>query len=162
MKITILDKAKKKKFVSQIDYLGIKKISQMLIKTGNERMRVFSGSLSNEELMAIWRLFPIEGVGLYFGKDMMDKKTGRREIRLSLDALHLFKGQISGNIIELDSEQEKQWFKGKNLEGDFGGTGFVAVKSKDSGDFIGTGKVSGDGKTLLSFLPKERRRKDTH
>lgn len=159
MKIEILNKAKKKKFVEQLNYLNVKKISQMLIKTGNERIRAFSGSLSNEELMVIWRLFPIEGVGLYFGKDMVDKKTGRREARLSLDALHVLKEQIKGNVIELDNEQEVEWFKGKNLEGAFDKKGFVAVMSSGSGDFIGTGKVSGDGKLLLSFLPKERRRK---
>jgi len=161
MKIEIMNKAKKKKFIGELDYLGVEKISQMLIKTGNERIRAFSGSLSNEELMAIWRLFPIEGVGLYFGREIVDKKTGKREVRLSLDALHVLKEQIKGNIVELDKKQEQDWFKGKNLEGDFEKTGFVAVKSKESGDFIGTGKVTGDCKILLSFLPKERRRKET-
>ncbi|MAG50556.1 hypothetical protein CL621_02865 [archaeon] len=163
MKITILDKAKKKKFIEAVSYLGVEKISQMLIKTGNERLRVFSGSLSNEELMALWRLFPIEGVGLYFGKEMVYKKTGEKETRLSLDALHVLKKQIKGNIIELDEKQEGEWFKGGNLEFDEGETnkrGFVAVKSKKSGDFIGTGKISNKGETLLNFLPKERWRKE--
>ena len=65
MKIQILDKAKKKKFIEGISYLGVEKIPLLLMATGTERVRAFSGSLSNEEIMAFWRLFPIEGVGLY-------------------------------------------------------------------------------------------------
>ncbi|MAH47586.1 hypothetical protein CMI37_17325, partial [Candidatus Pacearchaeota archaeon] len=132
MKIQILDKTKKRKFIKQLGYLGIEKIPQLLIKTGNERVRAFSGSLSNEELMAIWRLFPIEGVGLYFGRELVDKRTGKKEARLSLDALHVLKEQIKDGIVELNEEQEAEWFRGKDLEGDFGRGGFVAVRAGGS------------------------------
>ena len=155
-----MDKTKKRKFIDEVSELGVEKIPFLLLKTGTEKIRAFSGDFSNEEIMAIWRLFPIEGVGLYFGKQITDKKTGRKESRLSLDALHVLDGEVSKKVVFLDEKQEEQWFKGKDIESDFEYSEFVAVKSKQSDDFIGTGKITNDKKRLLSFLPKERRRKD--
>ena len=165
MKIQILDKTKKKKFIELVSDLGIKKIPYLLIKTGKERIRTFSGSLSREEIYAIWRLLPIEGIGLYFGKELLDIVTGRRHARLSIDALHVLKEQINENIIKLNQEQEKDWFKGKNIEltkeqkEEYKNLdGFVAIKSSDENkDFIGTGKIINQGQTVSCFLPKERR-----
>jgi NOL1/NOP2/fmu family ribosome biogenesis protein len=161
MRIQILDKAKKKKFIEGLSEFGLKKIPQLLIKSGKERVRAFSGSLSKEEIMEIWRITPIEGVGLYVGKDSIDKRNGRREVRLSLDGLHIWQDQISDNTLQLDKEQEIEWFKGNNVELDGKKeNGFVAVKSADGKDFIGVGKIGDEGKTLYGFLPKERRRKE--
>ena len=163
MKITILDKSKKKKFLAGLEPLGVKKIRELLIRTGKERIRAYSGNLSNEEIMALWSILPIEGVGLYVGKDMVNR-SGVREVRLSVDGIHTWKDQISGNILKLTEEQEEVWFKGKGIElGDeqagLGLKGFVVVQSAEGDDFIGTGKVSADGKNVVGFLPKERRRK---
>ena len=164
MKIQILDNPKKKNFIEGVSYLGItaKDVPYLLLKTGKERVNAFSGSLSNEELMALWRILPIEGAGLYFGKQIVDKRTGRKESRLSLDALHFLKGKINKNIIKLSKEQERQWFLGQNIEVEEEQTAevegdFVAVVSDNKEDFIGTGKLTLDKKTLLCFLPKERR-----
>ena len=103
------------------------------------------------------------------------------EIRLSLDALHLLKNQITKNIIEITKEQKDNWFRGedilvnnknqtkeietsKNLgalgkeeEEKFGKEerGFRVIKYKD--DLIGTGKLT-EGR-ITNYLPKERRRK---
>lgn len=160
MKIFILDKTKKKKFIESIGYLGVEKIPYLLIKSGKERVRAFSGSFSNEEIMTLWRLLPIEGVGLYIGKEHINR-SGLKEVRLSIDSLHILKDQIKSNIFELDGEHEKLWFKGKDLEiSNARCEGFVAVKSKGSGDYIGTGRISHDKKMLFNFLPKERRVKD--
>jgi len=160
MKIQILDKAKKKKFISEISDLGVSKIHELLIRAGRERIRAYSGNLTNDEVMGLWRILPIEGVGLYVGKEKIDRH-GVREVRLSLDGLHTWKDQISGNVLKLSEEQEVEWFLGKNIE--FGEEiklkGFVAVLSSDGKDFIGTGKVGSEGKVLFNFLPKERRRK---
>jgi len=161
MKIQIIDKTKKKKFIEEVSYLGLdaKNIPYLFIRTGQETVRAYSGSLTNEEIMKIWSLFPIEGVGLYFGKEFVDKH-GNKEARLSLDALHVLKDQIKGNIIEINNEQEKNWFLGRNVELTIEQKekyknihGFVAVKSEE--DFLGTAKISGEG-ILMSFLPKER------
>jgi NOL1/NOP2/fmu family ribosome biogenesis protein len=165
MRIFIQDKAKKKKFIEQVSQFGIEKIPYLLFKTGNERVVAYSGNLSTEEIMDLWRILPIEGLGLYLGKQMTNRQTGVTESRLSVDALHLLKEQIKNNIIELDEEQTEKWFFGKNIElnneqkekyKDI--KGFVAVKYK--GDFIGNGKISIDKAMLSNFLPKERRRKN--
>ena len=167
MKIEIMDKAKKKKFIEEVSDLGVEKIPYLLFKTGLERIRAFSGSFTNKEVLDVWRNFPIEGIGLYFGKQMIDRRTGRKESRLSLDALHFLKEQIK-TIIVLNEEQEKEWFKGKDIElkeeqvKNFNGNEFVAVVSSqnDEKDIIGTGKISSDKKMLGNFLPKERRRRE--
>ena len=165
MKIVILDRAKKKKFIAGLSDLGMKKIPELLIRSGKERIRAYSGNLSNEEIMEVWRLLPIEGVGLYVGKDMVNR-NGVREIRLSLDGMHVWKDQLTEKVFVLTEEQEMEWFAGKDIslnedqKKEFEGVeGFVAVKSSDSNDFVGNGKLGEDGATLFGFLPKERRRK---
>jgi len=163
MKIQILDRTKKKKFIEGLEELGMKKILELLIRTGTERIRAYSGNLSNEEIMEIWRLLPIEGIGLYVGKEIMDR-SGVREVRLSLDGMHLWKEQLTERVIVLTEEQEEEWFKGKDVELNetqvgLISEGFVSVKSADGKDFVGTAKIGNGGKTLFGFLPKERRRK---
>lgn len=162
MKIQILDKAKKKKLLSKLEHFGIRKIPQLLVKSGNERVCAYSGSLSVEEIMDLWRILPIEKVGLSVGKEI--SKNSKEEFRLSLDGLHIWKDQIKNYIFVLNKEQETEWFKGKDIELDESQKkslldikGFFAVKSFDKKDFIGTGKISNG--VLYNFLPKERRRK---
>lgn len=160
MKIDVLSRAKKKKFIEGLSGLGIKKISQMLVRSGKERIRAFSGDLDREAVMNIWHLLPIEGVGLYVGKDMMNR-NGVREVRLSLDGMHAWKDQLGKRVVELDEEQEKEWFLGHDIELRLEQkikAGFVCVRGGE--DFVGIGKVGVDGKMLFCFLPKERRRKE--
>ena len=168
MKISIMDRAKKKKFIAGVEDLGMKKITQMLVKSGHERVRAFSGSMNKDELYDFWRLLPIEGVWLYVGKDMKNR-NGVHEIRLSLDGMHVWKDQLTEKNIILTEEQEEEWFKGENIELSEGQlvwsrelgvrSGFVCVKSADGKDFVGNGKLGNEGTTLFGFLPKERRRK---
>ena len=154
MKIQILDKTKKKKFIEGISNFGVSKISELLIRTGSERVRAYSGNLSTDEIMGIWRILPIEGVGLYVGKDLIDRH-GVREIRLSVDGLHTWQNQITKDIFVLSESQEEEWFKGKNIELDkIEKEGFVAVKSNDEKDFVGMGKIGGGGKILFNCLQK--------
>lgn len=163
MKIQILDRAKKKKFIAGLVDFGMRKIPELLIKTETERIRAYSGNLSKEEIMEIWRLLPIEGIGLYVGKEMVNR-NGVREIRLSLDGMHIWREQLTERIFVLSEKQEKDWFLRKDIELDDGQIGnvkdgFVLVKSSDGKDFVGMGKIGGEGKVLFGFLPKERRRK---
>jgi len=189
MKIHIMDRAKKKKFLGELEIFGMRKIPELLIRTGKERMRAFSGSLSRGEIMEIWRMFPIEGIGLYVGKDSMNR-NGVREVRLSLDGIHLWKSQLKNRIVELSEEQEVRWFLGRDVEVESDlSEGFVLVRGGE--DFVGMGKLGSktaslpDRKTcfparpasptralrcqtakgsgvriLYSFLPKERRRRN--
>jgi len=170
MRIEVLSRAKKKKFVEGLSGLGIRKIPQMLVRSGKERIRAFSGDLDKSEIMDIWHLLPIEGVGLYVGKDMV-KRSGGREVRLALDGMHVWKEQLDSRILELDEDapnghdpagpQEKEWFLGRDielLESQKVEEGFVSVKAGE--DFVGVGKVNVNGDRLFGFLPKERRRKE--
>jgi len=162
VKIHIMDRAKKKKFISGLDNLGMKKIPELLVRSGKERIRAYSGDLSTEQIMEIWRLLPIEGVGLYVGKDMINR-NGIHEIRLSLDGMHTWKKQLTERILILNEKQELDWFLGKDVDlivEQKMENGFASVKSADGKDFVGMGKIGDDGKTLFSFLPKERRRKE--
>lgn len=160
MRIDILDSPKKKNFLNGISYLGDFKTNLLFLASGGEAIRAYSGHLTTNELLKIWRHFPVEGLGLYFGKQLTDRH-GRREARIGLDALHLMKNQISRNIVELNEEQAGKWFRGNNIELNSEQKekcremkDFVAVKYKE--DFVGTGKLTNQG-ILLSFLPKERR-----
>ena len=108
MKIEILNKAKKKKIIQNLEEFGIKKIPELLVRTGRERIRAYSGSLSTEEIYDLWRILPIEGVGLYVAKDAINKKIGKQETRISLDGLHTWKDQITQKIITLTEEQEEE------------------------------------------------------
>ncbi|MFH0808419.1 MAG: hypothetical protein V1888_02280 [archaeon] len=175
MKIEILSRAKKKKFVEGLSVFGISKIDEMLVRSGTERIRAFSGDLTREEIMDLWHILPIEGVGLYVGKDMINR-NGVHEIRLSLDGMHVWKDQLEADIskkaeggrrkaarvVRLDEEQEVEWFLGRdvslNEEQGKIGEWFVSVKAGE--DFVGVGKINVDGDTLFGFLPKERRRKE--
>lgn len=163
MIIQLLDNAKKKKIVNETKELGVTKIRELLIKTGKNRIRAYSGNLSTEEIMNLWRILPIESVGLYIAREDIDK-SGVRSVRLTLDALHNYKDSINDKTITLTSEQETEWFQGKNIELNKvqienleKKSGFFAIKSFDGLDFIGTAKLSNN--TLYSFLPKERTRK---
>jgi len=49
MKIQVLDNAKKKKFLRELEVFGLKKIRETLVRSGKERIRAFSGDLSREE-----------------------------------------------------------------------------------------------------------------
>lgn len=162
MIIQILDSTKKKEFLSEVEYLGDIKTNYLFVKTGKETVRAFSGSLHMDDILKIWRNVHIEGIGLYVGKQFVDKH-GRKETRLSLDALHLFKDQIKKNIVELNEEQVESWFRGNNIQLNdeqrkkYNFVEFCAVKY--GADFIGTGKLTEQG-IVLSFLPKERRVKN--
>ncbi len=160
MKIELLNKSKKEDLLSELNYLGDFKMNELFLRTGAEQVRVYSGGLHSDDILKIWRSFPIEGVGLYFGKKFIDKH-GNKEVRLSLDGLHIVQNNVTKSIIELNEEQVKKWFEGNNVELTEEQkklykleNKFVAVKFKD--DFVGTAKLNAQG-ILISFLPKERR-----
>jgi len=144
MKIRVLDRAKKKKFVEGLSELGIKKIPQMLLRVGKERIRAFSGDLDREGIMAIWHILPIEGVGLYVGKDMVNR-NGVREVRLSLDGMHIWKVAVGQESFRIDSSNKKfEWFRGDDIElneNQFCEAGFVNVKA--GLDFVGSWEGGG-------------------
>lgn len=151
MKIEFINKSEKKKIIEQLnEQFGITELPYLLVKSGKEKIRGYTGSLSKDEIKKLDQNIRIEGVGIYLIKEEVDG------LRLSFDAADLLKGQIRKNIIEISKEDAEKWMKGNNLEIDENLHGIFAVKS--GRDFLGCGKASGG--RLNNFVPKERRRKN--
>jgi len=163
MNFQILDKTKKKKFMVKIEKFGVEKIPYLLLRTGKEKIRAYSGDFSNDEILRLMRWLNVQSVGLYLGKEFDDNA------RLSLDGVHMLDliGKIKENVFEIDKGQEELWFRGKDVDlndeqekiyADL--EDFVVVKSKESKDLLGIGRLSVDKKFLFNFVPKERRIKN--
>ncbi len=143
----ILRASEKKKILQQLnEQFGITKLPYLLLRFGKEKIRMFSGSLSSEELNILDKNLRIESAGLYLAKQHPEG------LRLGLDAVSIFKNQINKNILELDNSQTEQWFKGYDLliETD---RNFKILKNQE--DLIGCGKSTGE--KITNFVPKERR-----
>jgi len=150
--LKFLDKNEKEKFVKQLNnQFGIEEIPWRIAKLGKERIILFSGEISDKDIMKLDEFSRIEGVGLYFAK--IDEKT--KDIRLSIEGAQLLKDQITKNIFELDDKQAEQWMMGQELNITTGKKGFFIMKFKD--DFLGTGKISEN--KISNFIPKSRRLK---
>jgi NOL1/NOP2/fmu family ribosome biogenesis protein len=145
-----LSSSDKKGILKQLnEQFGISKIPYLLLQFGKEKIRAYSGNLSREELKILDRELRVESIGLYFIKEQEDG------IRLSLDAVHLSKNQITKNILEINNEQAEKWLKGEDLD-------IKTDKSfkilKNQNDFLGCGKSTGE--KITNFVPKERRVKN--
>lgn len=138
----------KRDIISQLnEQFGIERLPYLLIESGKERIRAFSGNLSKEEIMQIGSLVKVEIVGLYLIKKEHD-------LRLSLDATNVLRNQINKNILEINDEQFEKWIRGYDLQlspAPIQGT--YVIKYKD--DFIGCGKSN--GKIIFNYVPKDRR-----
>lgn len=143
----LLTSSEKKKLIEQLNQqYGITNIPFELIKFGEEKLRIFSGDLSREQLILLDRELRIENIGLYFAKLEHDG------IRLTFDGIQIFKNQITKNILELTKEQADEWLKGNE----------IYIKSdrafkilKYNNEFIGCGKSTGE--KITNYMPKERR-----
>ncbi len=143
----ILRANEKKRIIEQLNgQFGISGLPYLFLRFGKEKLRIYSGNLSSNELNILDKNLRIESAGLYFAKQQDDG------IRLSLDSLSLFKNQINKNILEITNEQAESWFKGQDLLIQSGKTFKILA---NSGDFIGCGKSTGE--RITNFMPKERR-----
>ena len=124
---------------------GITNLPYLLIRTGAEKIRAYSGSLSKDEIMQIDKLVNIEIIGEYLLKE-------EGELRLSMDAIHLLKSQITKNIVDVDDNQFYYWIRGQHIDLK-SEPGIKIVRYK--GDFVGCGKSNSH--RLFNFIPKERR-----
>ncbi len=146
----LLSKSEKNKIIERLKRFGITDLNHLLIETGKSKIRGYTGSLSREELSLLDANINIDNIGLYLFKLSPD-------IRLTIDACHMFQEQITKNIIEVTEKQKNKWLNGKNLEvKDEEKRGFVILRYKD--DLLGCGKLS-NGR-ITNFVPKERRIKN--
>lgn len=150
MNIYFIKSSEKKKILQELnEEFGIEKIPYLLIWTGKEKIRAFSGHLAKEEIMTISRLTNIEIIGLYFGK-----KENNEKIRLSLDTTHILKDQIKNKIVEINEQQLQEWLRGHDLQIQTE-KGNVIIKYEQ--DLMGCGKSTGE--KIFNYVPKDRRLK---
>ena len=146
----ILSASYKRNILNQLkEQYGITKLPYLLLKFGQDKIKIYSGSLSKDELKKLDHVLRIEDLGLYTIKEENDG------LRLTSDALYLFEDQITKNIVELNDEQAMDWFRGNELAIKTD-KGYKILKYKN--ELIGCGRSSGE--KISNFLAKERRIKN--
>ena len=150
-KIQLLDKSKKKKIINQLEtQFGISNLPHLFIQTGKGKYRIYSGSLSKEEINILGKNLNIEIIGSRFGK--IDKE----KIRINFDAINIpeIKNKITKNILEIPDSLSQTWMKGEDIEfKNENEPNFVIIKNQDN--FIGLGH---NNKVFIqNYVPKERR-----
>ena len=84
MTIQFLDKTKKRKLLNQLwKEFGISDLNYLLMKSGNDKIRIYSGNLSKDELNELSNNIYLEMLGIRFGTI---EKDG---IRISFDVLNI-------------------------------------------------------------------------
>ena len=148
MNIHFIKSNEKRKIIEQLkEQFGIEDLPYLLIESGKEKIRGFSGSMSKEEIEEISTIAPIEAIGLYILKQEHD-------LRLSFDASQVMKEQVKKNIVEINDIDYEEWIRGYDLPIQIpSGTYVIKYKS----DFIGCAKSNGE--KLINHVPKERRLK---
>lgn len=146
MRTHFLPAGEKKQVIADLEnQFGIKKIPGMLIEAGREKTRVFTGSLSREQLIELDQVLRIEIIGLYAIKK-------EDTYRLGIDGMYLFDDQLTKNVVELNEEEMKKWMKGEDLQKEVP-SGVVAVKH----DIFPLGCGKSNGKIIFNYVPKNRR-----
>ncbi|MFA5855878.1 MAG: hypothetical protein WC867_00840 [Candidatus Pacearchaeota archaeon] len=143
----ILSPSDKKRLLEQLnEQYGIEHLPFIVLKFGEEKLRIFTSNLSNNELYNLDTNLRIETAGLYFAKWEVDK------LRLTFDGVQFFKSQISKNILEIDNKNALEWLKGNELY-------IQSDKNwkilKNNNELLGCGKATGE--KITNFMAKERR-----
>jgi NOL1/NOP2/fmu family ribosome biogenesis protein len=128
------------------EQFGLTELPFLLIESGKEKIRGFTGHMSKDEMVELSKLANIEIVGLYIIKREAD-------LRLSLDATHLLSKQLTKNIIDINDEQYQQWIRGNDLAIQTEESGTVLIRYNN--DFIGCGKSNKE--KIFNYVPKDRR-----
>jgi len=154
--LKILNEKEKNGIIKKLnEQFGINEIPGIIVKRGTERLFLFQGDFSKQEIKFMERTIPIERVGVYFAK-IFKERTGKEKIRLSIEGTQILKKQIKKNIFELNEEQMEKWMKGQELLISTQKKDFLVMKYNDN--FLGTGKAS--EKKITNFIPKNRRLKE--
>ena len=120
------------------------KLDYGFLKNSKNRIFIISNDISKIDLSKL----RLNSVGMYFCE--IDSKG----IRLSIEGSQLVGQKAIKNIVELNEDETKKWFKGEDLEKECRDCiGFVILKNKN--DFLGTGKYS-NGR-ILNYVGKSRR-----
>ena len=148
MNIHFIKSSEKKEIVEELsESFGITELPFLLIESGKEKIRGFTGSLSKDEILQLGQIAYIEGIGLYLIRK-------EESLRLGFDATQLLSGQITKNIIDIDEKQAHEWLKGQDIEIQ-APRGTVVIRCGK--DFLGCGKSTSE--RIINHVPKERRLK---
>lgn len=148
--LKILNESEKREIERELEeQFGIKNIPGLILRKGEERLFLFSGSFNKKEIKNLEKIVPVERIGVYFAK-LMDGK-----VKLSIEGTYALKNQIEKNIFELEENQVEDWMKGQELPVKTEKRSFLVMKYKN--DFLGTGKASEE--KIGNFIPKSRRLK---
>ncbi len=146
--LRVLNGNEKKKIERNLKQnFGIEKIDGQIFQRGEERLFLFNGKITKNELEELEQICFIERMGIYFAKII------NGEIRLSIEGSQILKDSITKNTYELNDEQAEQWMKGQELPISTGKKGFLVMKHRD--DYLGCGKASAE--KIGNFIPKNRR-----
>lgn len=149
MSIHFLNSDEKKEIEAKLrEQFGISKLPETLVRTGKEKIKLFTGEIDKHELEILSQITFIEGIGVY----VMKEESG--EIRLSIEGSQIFAEQIKKNIHYLENEEQlKIWMEGADLQIKNDERGTFIIKYKN--DFLGSGKKSAE--KISNFIPKGRR-----
>jgi len=148
MKLHFLKSKEKKAILKELElHYGITKLPYLLLKTGKQKIRGYSGHLSKEEIQELTRLTNVEIIGDY----LISKKD--QDPRISFDAIQLFK--ITKNITEINNNQLQKWLRGYDLNIPNIPRGITILKYKE--DLVGIGKSNTE--KIFNYVPKERKLK---
>ena len=139
----------KRKVVQHLEEeYGITDFPVLLIETGKQKLRAFTGSLSKEEIMELNETVNVELIGMY--------TISRRDddMRLNFDAIPIYKDQITKNILEINEDQYNHWIRGYDLDIKTK-RGIVILKFGE--DLVGFGKSNTE--KIFNYIPKERKLK---
>lgn len=160
--LEVLSKEEHKEILFYLkEQFGVEELSGVLVRRGKERIFLFQGNLSIRQIRELEKNVFIERGGAYIGKLVeYNDLSGKKEMRLSIEGSQIFKKQINKNIVELNSKEVDIWMSGRELpiKTDEDKKGFVIIKSKDKGYFLGCGKASEE--KISNYIPKNRRLKD--
>ncbi|MBI2649850.1 hypothetical protein HYX04_00890, partial [Candidatus Woesearchaeota archaeon] len=120
------------------------KLDYGFLKNNKNRIFVVNKDISKIDFSKL----RLNSVGMYFCE--IDSKG----IRLSIEGSQIVGQKAAKNVVELDEEETKRWFKGEDLEKECKDcSGFVILKHKN--DFLGNGKYANS--KILNYVGKTRR-----
>lgn len=151
-KLNILNSKEKKQILIRIkEQWGCDfKTDLVFMMNQKEKIYLIDRTFENIELKNL----KIDSMGSYFGK------LERGDLlRLSIEGSQLIGPIAKKNVVELSEFETRAMLKGKDIEKEVDGSGFLILSSKhkscDTPDYMGCAKYK-EG-ILLNFIPKTRR-----
>jgi len=158
MTLKILTKQETQEVLEKLnEQFGITQLNGILLTYNYEKIFLYRGSFTEEQIKKIEKIAPIERIGVYLAK-FIEEKSGNKKLRLSIEGSQIFREQISKNIFDLNEEQMNEWLKGNeiNIQIPEDKRNFLIMIY--NGEFLGTGKASES--KITNFIPKNRRLKE--